>query len=69
MEFRFSLSIVEFLFVCYRMTTIQAIRLRAQINCLYLTKEFSHLLVSVKDGKLFVLTPEKKSRSKTGSKT
>jgi hypothetical protein len=50
------------------MTTIQAIRLRAQINCIYLTKEFSHLLVSVKDGKLFVLTPEKKSRSKTISK-
>jgi hypothetical protein len=50
------------------MTTIQAIRLRAQINCLYLTKEFSHLIVAVKDGKLFVLTPDKKLRSKSVSK-
>ncbi len=55
-------------FLCYRMTTIQAIRLRAQINCLYLTKEFSHLIVAVKDGKLFVLTPDKKLRSKSVSK-
>ena len=42
------------------MTTIQTIRLRTQINCLHITKDYSHLLVSVKDGKLFVLTPEKK---------
>lgn len=41
------------------MATIQAIRLRAHINCLFLTKDSSHLLASVKDGKLFVLTPAK----------
>jgi hypothetical protein len=46
------------------MTTIQTIRLRAQMNCLYLTKDYSHLLVSVKDGKLFVLTTEKKQKAK-----
>ncbi|CAF0892895.1 unnamed protein product [Rotaria sordida] len=43
----------------FEMTTIQATRLRIQINCIYLTKDSSHLLVSAKDGKLFVLTPEK----------
>jgi hypothetical protein len=47
------------------MKTIQTIRLRTQINCLYFTKDFSHLLVGVKDGKLIVLTAEKKSLSKT----
>ena len=47
-----------------RMKTIQTIRLRTQINCLYFTKDFSHLLVGVKDGKLIVLTAEKKSLSK-----
>jgi hypothetical protein len=46
------------------MTTIQTIRLRTQIICLYLTKDFSHLLVSVKDGKIFVLTPDKKVMQK-----
>ncbi len=47
-----------------RMKTIQTIRLRTQINCLYFTKDFSHLLVGVKDGKLIVLTAEKKSLAK-----
>ncbi|CAF4487740.1 unnamed protein product, partial [Rotaria magnacalcarata] len=46
------------------MKTMQTIRLRTQINCLYFTKDFSHLLVGVKDGKLIVLTAEKKSLSK-----
>ncbi|CAF4026169.1 unnamed protein product, partial [Rotaria sordida] len=46
----------------FEMTTIQATRLRIQINCIYLTKDSSHLLVSAKDGKLFVLTPEKKKK-------
>jgi hypothetical protein len=46
------------------MATIQTIRLRTQINCIYFTKDFSHLLVGVKDGKLIVLTAEKKSLSK-----
>jgi len=44
----------------FDMKTIQTIRLRTQINCLYFTKDFSHLLVGVKDGKLIVLTAEKK---------
>ncbi|CAF4116210.1 unnamed protein product [Rotaria sp. Silwood2] len=44
----------------FEMTTIQVTRLRTQINCIHLTKDSSHLLVSVKGGKLFVLTPEKK---------
>ncbi len=39
---------------------MQTIRLHTQINCLYITKDYSHLLVSVQDGKLFVLTPNKK---------
>jgi hypothetical protein len=43
------------------MKMIQTIRLQTQINCLYLTKDFSHLLVGVKDGKLIVLTADKKS--------
>lgn len=42
------------------MKTIQTIRLRTQINCLYFTKDFSHLLAGVKDGKLIVLTAEKR---------
>ncbi|CAF1245717.1 unnamed protein product [Adineta ricciae] len=46
----------------FEMTTIQTIRLRTQITCLYLTKDQSHLLVSVKDGKLFVLTSEKRQQ-------
>jgi len=46
------------------MKTIQSIRLRTQINCLYFKKDFNHLLVGVKDGKLFVLTAEKKSLAK-----
>lgn len=46
------------------MKTVQTIRLRTQINCLYFTKDNSHLLVGVKDGKLIVLTAEKKSSSK-----
>lgn len=46
------------------MTTIQTIRLRTQINCLHITKDLSHLLVAVKDGKLFVLTPDKKVNAK-----
>jgi antitoxin (DNA-binding transcriptional repressor) of toxin-antitoxin stability system len=50
------------------MTTIQTIRLRTQINSLYLTKEFSHLLASVKDGKIFVLTPDKKAMLKPAIK-
>lgn len=52
-----------------RMATIQTIRIRAQINCLFLTKDSSHLLASVKDGKLFVLTPAKKDKSKKPLKT
>ncbi|UJR35190.1 hypothetical protein I4U23_027957 [Adineta vaga] len=48
----------------FEMTTIQSIRLRTQITCLFLTKDRSHLLVSVKDGKLFVLTTEKRSSTK-----
>jgi len=44
----------------FEMTTIQTIRLRTEIICLYITKDYSHLLVSVKDGKIFVLTPDKK---------
>ncbi|CAF3865097.1 unnamed protein product [Adineta steineri] len=48
----------------FEMKTIQTIRLRTQINCLYFTKDFSHLLVGVKDGKLIVLTAEKKSSEK-----
>jgi hypothetical protein len=48
----------------FRLKTIQTIRLRTQINCLYFTKDFSHLLVGVKDGKLIVLTAEKKSLAK-----
>jgi hypothetical protein len=51
------------------MTTIQTIRLRTQIICLYLTKDNSHLLVSVQDGKIFVLTPDKKGLPKTTSKS
>ncbi len=50
------------------MTTIQTMRLRTQINCFYLTKDFSHLLVSVKDGKIFVLTPDKKLMQKSALK-
>lgn len=54
-----------FVFFFYkRMTTIQTIRLRTQINCLHITKDLSHLLVAVKDGKLFVLTPDKKVNAK-----
>jgi len=49
----------------FEMKTVQTIRLRTQINCLYFTKDFSHLLVGVKDGKLIVLTAEKKSLAKT----
>ncbi|CAF5014839.1 unnamed protein product, partial [Rotaria sp. Silwood1] len=48
----------------FDMKTIQTIRLRTHINCLYFTKDFSHLLVGVKDGKLIVLTAEKKSLTK-----
>jgi hypothetical protein len=48
----------------FEMTTIQTIRLRTEIICLYLTKDYSHLLVSVKDGKIFVLTPDKKVMQK-----
>lgn len=43
------------------MTTIQTIPLRTKIICLYITKDYSHLLVSVKDGKIFVITPNKKA--------
>ena len=46
------------------MKTIQTIRLRTQINCLYFTKDFSHLLAGAKDGRLIVLTAEKKSLAK-----
>ncbi|CAF1147923.1 unnamed protein product [Rotaria sordida] len=52
----------------FDMKTIQTIRLRTHINCLYFTKDFSHLLVGVKDGKLIVLTAEKKSLTKTVTK-
>ena len=37
------------------MKTIQTIHLRTEINCIYLTDDFSHLLAGVKDGKLIVL--------------
>lgn len=50
------------------MKTIQTIRLRTQINCLYFTKDYSHLLAGVKDGKLIVLTAEKKSLAKSVNK-
>jgi len=43
------------------MTTIKLIPLRTQIICLFITKDYSHLLVSVKDGKIFVLKPDKKT--------
>jgi hypothetical protein len=46
------------------MKTIQTIRLRTEINCIYLTEDFSHLLVGVKDGKLIVLNTDKKIFSK-----
>ncbi|CAF4138084.1 unnamed protein product, partial [Rotaria sp. Silwood2] len=52
----------------FEMKTIQTIRLRTHINCLYFTKDFSHLLVGVKDGKLIVLTAEKKSLTKNVTK-
>ncbi|CAF0830697.1 unnamed protein product [Rotaria sp. Silwood1] len=52
----------------FDMKTIQTIRLRTHINCLYFTKDFSHLLVGVKDGKLIVLTAEKKSLTKNVTK-
>ncbi|CAF3646804.1 unnamed protein product [Adineta steineri] len=52
----------------FEMITIQTIRLRTEINCLYLTKDYSHLLVSVKDGKLFVLTAGKKRAPRRLSK-
>ena len=58
------LYIFFFSLVMSRMKTIQSIRLRTQINCLYFKKDFNHLLVGVKDGKLFVLTAEKKSLAK-----
>ncbi|CAF4197890.1 unnamed protein product [Rotaria socialis] len=45
----------------FEMKTIQTIRLHTHINCLYFTKDFSHLLAGVKDGKLIVLTAEKKA--------
>ena len=50
------------------MKTIQTIRFRTQINCLYFTKDLSHLLVGAKDGKLIVLTTEKRSLLKNINK-
>ncbi|CAF1437243.1 unnamed protein product [Rotaria magnacalcarata] len=44
----------------FEMTTIRTIRFRTQINCLCLTKDLSHLIISVKGGKLFVLTTPRK---------
>jgi neurobeachin-like protein 1/2 len=42
--------------------TIQSMRLKAQIKSLFLTKEYSHLLVGLKDEKLIVITGEKPSK-------
>ncbi|CAF3687342.1 unnamed protein product [Rotaria socialis] len=44
----------------FEMTTIRTIRFRTQINCLCLTKDLSHLIISVKGGKLFILTTPRK---------
>ncbi len=37
-------------------------RLKAPISCMFLTKEDSHLLVGLKDGKLIVITGERQSK-------
>jgi hypothetical protein len=39
--------------------TLQVMRLKAPITCLFLTREDSHLLVSLKDGKLIVITGDR----------
>lgn len=39
--------------------TIQVMRLKAPITCLFLTREDSHLLVGLKDGKLIVITGDR----------
>ena len=42
-----------------RLKTVQMMRLKAPITSLFLTREDSHLLVGLKDGKLIVITGER----------
>ena len=43
----------------FEFRTLQAMRLKAPITCMFLTREDSHLLVGLKDGKLIVITGDR----------
>ncbi|CAF0785781.1 unnamed protein product [Brachionus calyciflorus] len=43
----------------YDMKTVQTMRLKAPITCMNLTRDDSHLLVGLKDGKLIVITGDR----------
>jgi hypothetical protein len=43
----------------FELKTIQTMRLKAPVTTIFLTKEDSHLLVGLNDGKLIVITGEK----------
>ena len=43
----------------FDLKTIQTMRLKAPVTTIFLTKEDSHLLVGLNDGKLIVITGEK----------
>ena len=51
------IALTYFFFVSFK--TLQVMRLKAPITCLFLTRENSHLLVSLKDGKLIVITGDR----------
>lgn len=46
----------------FELRTIQTMRLKAPISCMFLTREDSHLLVGLNDGKLIVITGERQNK-------
>lgn len=47
------------------MTTIRSLRLRTTVYCCLLTRDHTHLLISAKNGTIFVLAPERVQRKKS----
>jgi hypothetical protein len=45
-----------------RFKTLQAMRLKAPISCMHLSREDSHLLVGLRDGKLIVITGDRQMK-------
>ena len=45
-----------------RFKTVQTMRLKAPIKCMFLTSDDAHLLVSLQDGKLIVINGDKSNK-------